>query len=255
MKSLKNELKISKKSQDFLENLRVYLFSSGKQSDEIEGIVNELEIHLSEAEQNGKSIEKIIGKSPKAYMEMVSDEMVIDYRTWFTSIFLIILGSFSITIYPNLLKGNLSYSTLEIVGHIVIAAIFIVTIFTGFKYISTTNKSLKIQGLIIGGIAILPLTLFVGLTFLNSAIDTPVIYFGNTGSLIIGVITTLFIIGFSIWAKSWTLIIIVALLTLPDYFLNLTTLQFETQLIISTIITFVGIAIYLWISIKLEKNK
>jgi len=65
MRSLKNDLKLSKKSQDFLENLRVYLFSSGKQWDEIEDIVNELEIYLFEAEKNGNSIEKIIGNSPK----------------------------------------------------------------------------------------------------------------------------------------------------------------------------------------------
>lgn len=255
MTSLKNKLKLSKESQEFLENLRVYLFSSGKQWDEIEEIVNELEIHLSEAEKNGKSIEKIIGKSPKEYMEMVSNEMLIDYRTWFKYICLIILGSFSITIFSDLLEGNLSYSILEIIGHIIIGAIFIASVFTGFKYISTSNQSLKRQGLILAGIAILPIALFIGLIYLNRAIDTPIIYFGNTGSLIIGVITVLFIIGFSIWAKSWTLIIIIALLRLPDYLLNLTTLQYETQLIVSTIITFGGIAIYLWILSKLEKSK
>lgn len=251
---MKNELKLSKKSQEFLENLRVYLFSSGKQWDEIEGIVNELETHLSEAEKDGKSIEKIIGKSPKEYMEMVSNEMVIDYRTWFKYIFLIILGSFSFTIFPDLLEGNLTYSVLEIIGHIVIGAIFIGSVFTGFKYISTTNQFLK-QGLVLVGIAILPITLFVGLIYLNRAIDTPVIHFGNTGSLIIGVISALFIIGFSIWAKSWTLITIIVLLTLPDYLLKLTTLQYEAQFIISTIITFGGIAIYLWIASKLDKSK
>lgn len=152
MRSLKNELKPSKKGQEFLENLRVYLFSSGKQWDEIEGILNELEIHLSEAEKNGKSIEKIIGKSPKEYMEMVSIEMVIDYRTWFKYICIIIFGSFSVTIFPELLEGNLSYSVLEIIGHIVIGAIFIASVFTGFKFISTTNQSLKIQGLILAEI-------------------------------------------------------------------------------------------------------
>lgn len=48
---MKHNLQLSKKSQNFIENLRVYLFSSGKQSDEIEQIVNELEIHLAEAEK------------------------------------------------------------------------------------------------------------------------------------------------------------------------------------------------------------
>src|SRR5690625_6067575 len=82
MKSLTNELKLSNKSKEFLDNLRIYLFSSGKKSDEIDDIVEELEIHLHEAERNGKPIEKVIGKTPEAYMEMISDEMMIDYRTW-----------------------------------------------------------------------------------------------------------------------------------------------------------------------------
>lgn len=255
MRLLKNELKTSKESQEFLENLRIYLFSSGKKEGEIEGIVNELEIHLSEAEKNGKPIEKIIGKSPKDYMEMISDEMEIDYRTWFKYIWVIIFGSFSVTIFPDLLEGNLSYSVLEIIGHIVIGAIFIASVIKGFKYISTTNQSLKKQGLIFAGIATLPIVLFFGLIYLNRAIDTTIIHFGNISSLIIGVITALFIIGVSFWAKSWTLIIVVALLTLPDYLLSLTALQYEIQLIISMVITFGGFAIYLWISTKLEKSK
>lgn len=252
---MKNELQLSKKSQYFLENLRLYLFSSGKNSDEIEDIVRELEIHLSEAEKNGKSIEKVIGKSPKEYMKLVSNEMIIDYRTWFKYICIIVLGLFSYTVFPDLLEGNLSYTVLEIFGHIVIGTIFIASVFTGFKYISTVSQSIRKQGMVLVGIAILPIALFVGLIYLNKAIDTSVIYFGNTASLIIGLIMALFIISVSIWAKTLALIIIIALLTLPDYLLNLTSLQYETKLIVSTIITFGGIAFYLWILSKLEKSK
>lgn len=48
---MKRELPLSKKSQNFIEDLRIYLFSSGKQWDEIEDVINELEIHLSEAKK------------------------------------------------------------------------------------------------------------------------------------------------------------------------------------------------------------
>lgn len=254
MRWLRTELQLSNESRKFIENLNLYLFSGGKNWDEIEEIVNELEIHLSEAEKNGKSIEKIVGKSPKEYMEMVSNEMEIDRRAWVKYIILIILGSFSFTIFTDLLEGNLSYTVLEIFGHIVIGTIFIFSIFTGFKYISTANQSSKKQGFILYGIVTLPIALFVSLIYLNRAIDTPVIHFGHMGSLIIGVITALFIIGVSVWAKSWTLIIIIALLTLPDYLLNMTSLQYETQLIISWIITCGGIAIYLLIFFKSENE-
>lgn len=249
-----NELNLSDKSKSFLENLRLYLFSSGKNPEEIEEIVEELEVHLFEAEKNGKPIDKIIGKSPKEYMEMVSKEMVIDYRTWIKYICLIIIGSFSLTIFPDLLEENLSYSVLEIAGHILIGAIFIASIFTGFKYISATSQSVKKQGLILLIIMILPIALFVGLTYLNKAIDTPSIQFGNTASLIIGIVSALFIIGMSLWAKTWILIIIVALLTIPDYLLGLTPLKYETQQIVSPWIPFVGIAIYFYISSKWKRN-
>lgn len=251
---MKNELQLSKKSQEFIENLSLYLFSSGKNPDEIEDIVNQLEVHLFEAEKKGKPIEKIIGKSPKEYMKMVSNEMAIDYQTWFTYICFIVFGSFSFSIFIDLWEGNLSYSILEIIGHIVILAIFTASFVIGTKLISTTNQSRKVQGLIIGSIAILPFAMYVGLTYLNRIIDTPIIYFGNTGSLTIGVIAAIIIIGISIWAKSWTLIIIMGFLMLPNYLLNLTPLQEETQMIISVIITYGGIGIYLWILSKLEKS-
>lgn len=51
MELLNNELEISEKSEEFLENLHVYLISSGKQWDEVEDIVTELEAHLAEAEK------------------------------------------------------------------------------------------------------------------------------------------------------------------------------------------------------------
>ncbi|MBP3040276.1 hypothetical protein J9303_12355 [Bacillaceae bacterium Marseille-Q3522] len=188
-------------------------------------------------------------------METVSNEMSIDYCTWIKYISLIIFGPFSFTIFRDLLEGNLSYSILEIYGHIFIGVIFIVSIFAGFKYISTTKQSIKIQGLVLFAVMVLPIVLFVGLIYLNRAIETPVIYFGNTGSIIIGVITALFIIGASLWAKTWNLIIIVALLTLPDYLLNLMPLKYETQLNISPWITFGAFAIYLLISYQLEKKK
>lgn len=251
---MKNELQLSKKSQKFIENLRLYLFSNGKNPDEIEDIVNQLEVHLFEAEKKGKPIEKIIGKSPKEYMKMVSNEMVIDYRTWFKYICFIVFGSFSFSIFIDLWEGNLSYSILEIIGHIVILAIFIASFVIGIKLISATNQSRKIQGLIIGSIAILPFVMYVGLTYLNRIIDTPIIYFGNVGSLAIGLIAAIIIIGVSIWAKSWTLIVIMVFLILPDYLLSLTPLQEETQMIISVIITYGGIGIYLWMLSKLEKS-
>lgn len=252
---LNNELQLSKESQNFLEKLNGYLFSSGKNQEEIDDIVSELEVHLLEAEKKGKPIEKVVGNSPKEYMKMISDEMIIDYKTWTKYICFIVFGSFSFSIFVDLWEGNLSYSVLDIIGHIIISAIFIASVFTGFKFIFTTNRSLKIQRLTLASIAILPFSLFVGLIYLNRFVDTPIIHFGNKGSLAVGVIAGLIIIGVSIWTKSWILIILMAFLILPNYLLNRTSLQAETQSIISVILTYGGIAISFWMWNKLDKSK
>ena len=56
-------------------------------------ITEELEDHLYEAELSGKSIERIIGASPKEYMMSISTEMKTDYKAWAKYIPLIIIGS------------------------------------------------------------------------------------------------------------------------------------------------------------------
>jgi len=246
---------VSKQSKEFLENLRLYLFSSGKKSRDIEEIVEELEVHLYEAEQKGKPIEKIIGKSPKEYMEMVSDEMSLDYPSWIKYILLIVIGSFSFKILPDVLNGNLAYTVLEISGHIIIAAIFIASILIGFKHTSKTNPSVKKQIFILVPVMIIPMFLFLGLIYLNEAVDTPIIYFGNIASIIIGLLTVLFLIGFSIWAETWLFLFVLSLIIVPEHGLRLTTLAYETQLIISALIPVPGMAIYLWLSYRLKRNE
>lgn len=249
-----NEIKLSRKSQEFLENLSIYLFSSRKNPDEIEEIVNELEVHLIEAEKKGKSIENIIGKSPKEYMEMISNEMLIDYRTWFKYICILILGSFAFSVFIDLWEGPLSYSILKIIGHIAITGLFLTAIFIGFKYISTRSRSLIVQGIVLASIVISNLLLFIGLIYLNRAIDTPTVHFGQTGSFIVGIIAALMVIGISVWAKTWILIVIMTLLILPDYLLGLTSLQEEMQNIISILMTYGGLALYILLTFKQEKK-
>ncbi|WP_339216466.1 hypothetical protein [Ornithinibacillus sp. FSL M8-0202] len=239
---------LSSKSKTFIEDLRVYLFSSGKKSKEIEAIIEELETHLIEAEKRGKPIEKIVGNSPKEYMQMIADEMKIDLRSWLKYIFIIIVGSLSFTIFKDALAGSLSYSILEIIGHIVIAGIFIVTLFLAFRYIASHYLSNLNQFLLLLIVTLVPIGLYVGLIFLNRSVETPVMEFGQTGTMIITGIMVLFIICLSIWAKTAILIAIVALLVLPDYLLSKTALDAEMQLIVSNIILIVGIGFYVWIN-------
>ncbi|MGG1574580.1 hypothetical protein [Fictibacillus sp. NRS-1165] len=88
-------MELSKQSQEFLQNLRLYLFSSGRKKSEIEEITEELGDHLREAERNGKSITHIIGQSPEQYMESIAKEMKVDYFGWSKVIPVLISGAFA----------------------------------------------------------------------------------------------------------------------------------------------------------------
>ena len=100
------EKQLSVKSEKFIDDLRVYLFSSGKNDQEIKEITEELEAHLHEAEQNGKSIDQIVGASPKEYMMSISSEMKTDYRSWAKYFPLIVVGAMSFSIFGDLLQGD-----------------------------------------------------------------------------------------------------------------------------------------------------
>lgn len=248
-------VKLSKESQTFLENLRIYLFSSGKNENAAEEVIEELEIHLIEAESEGKSIEKIIGKTPKEYMQQLAGEMDVDYSSWFKYIPIIILGAFSFHLFGELIHGELSFSLLEMLGHVSICILFIIAIFGAFKYVSTHKLSAKKQMVIFGLLGIFPILLFMGLIYLNKAIATPVIHFGMIGSMITAIIMLLFVIGVSIWAKSWVFMVFLIILTVPEYLLEQTALQEVTKLMLDSLFIFGGIAIYLFITHRMNKEK
>ncbi|WP_087972771.1 HAAS domain-containing protein [Oceanobacillus rekensis] len=251
---IKQEAVLSKESRKFLDDLHVYLFSSGKNEKETNEIIEELKDHLIEAEKNGKSIEHIIGISPKSYMEQLSKEMSVDYKSWFKYIPLMILGVFSIIIIGDVFDGPLSYSLLEILGSIGISSLFLAGISFTFRYISANQLSTVNELIIFALVGGMPIGLFIGLIFLDRAVSTPTISFGITGTIIIAVVTTIFLIAFSYWAKTWILLVIPAFFSLPDFLLGYTTMVESTRLIIGTLITYGGIAVYILLSNRKRKT-
>ena len=244
---------VSKKSNDFLGELRVYLFSSGKNEKEIDEIVDELHDHLREAERKGKSVEDIIGRTPKDYMKNVAEEMQPDRKQWIKYMFLIVVGSFAIDIIGKLKEGNLAYSVLQLSGHIGIAVLFVLLVLIGYKHL--TGASPKKQFFMLLPVAMMPIIAFVGLIFLDRAVQTPVIHFGTWGTWVVGGISVLFLIAASVWAKTWVLIIIIALLNLPDYLLSKTNLSLEYRSLASTAVLMIGLVLFMWLSNKADKQK
>ncbi|MBN8203685.1 DUF1129 family protein [Bacillus sp. NTK034] len=100
---------VSKESEQFLTELRFYLMSKGKNDEEINEITEELEVHLIEAEADGKDVSHIIGDSPKQYMKSIGESMSTDYRQMAGLLPLMILLGAYISVGPAI-EGNFSLS-------------------------------------------------------------------------------------------------------------------------------------------------
>lgn len=242
--------KLSKQSEQFLASLRVYLFSSGKKEDEVDEIVEELKVHLIDAEEDGKSVEHIIGSSPSEYMESISNEMSLDYKTWIGYMLLFIIGTFVFLISNDLLKGHVALSTLQIIGNLLVVIIFVFITFAAFRYISVKNISNVKAVTILSVIFLFDIILLVGVNLLDRKVNTPIIHFGFWGTLLLGIVSVIFIVAMSIWAKTWILIVVIAFTTLPDYFVAMTNFTHDTQLIASTIIMYGGIGTYVFFAFR-----
>ena len=246
---------LSKQSQSFLENLRLYLLSSGKEEEEIQAIVEELEDHLMEAEARGKTVDHIVGESPKEYMRQLSNEMTTNTSNLFKYMVMIICGALSFSVLTNAIKGHLSYSLFEIIGSVIISILFIFATGSVFKYMAANSLSRRKEYACYYLIAMLPIVLFGGLIYLDRLIETPIFHFDNTGMIIAVILTLSFLIGISLWTKTWVVLIILTLLTLPDFLFTYIDIHPDTQLILSSLITFGGLSIYLYIHYKMMLNK
>ena len=248
-------MSVSKESKSFLENLRLYLFASGKNEQEIEEIVGELEDHLYEAEKNGKSVEDIIGKTPKEYMSKLANEMPFDLLGVFKYLPVIILGAFSYLILGDAIGEGIAYSLLELVGYPIIFLSFIFLTAVLFKYLASNKMSKTKEWSIFGILGFTPMALFTALIFLDKHYITPVIHFGTVGNSIAVVASILIFIGSAVWSKMWMPIILPIILILPELVIDMTNFQENTQLILTSIFIPLCFLIYFLTILKVENRK
>jgi hypothetical protein len=247
-------MELSKQSGEFLKNLRVYLFSSGKNEKEIEDIICELEDHLREAEGKGKNVTDIIGKSPKVYMEQIAQEMSIDIKGLVKYLPIIMFGSLAYIILGDALRGELEYSLLEMIGYPLILVLFLILISISFKYLAVTQPNFK-HWLVFGFLGAAPLTLFLGLYYLNRKIETVSITFGTGGHIAAIILTISLFIALALWSKTWISIIIPLILFLPEFIINQTNLEESTKLIISGLAMPILMGVYFLVMLKMEKKE
>ncbi len=242
------KMELSKKSRNFLDDLAVYLMSSGKSEEEVQDVVAELKDHLEEAERAGKSVDDVVGQSPKAYMQHLGHEMAFDGKGFFKIIAMLVPNVFAYIIIGNFIQGEMTFSTAQLVGFPLVAVLFLLAAAQAFRNMSVRSTESKIKtGATYIALAALPMTLFLGLMILDIFVETPTIVFGPTAQLVLFGLAVITLLLVSIWTKTWINLIIPLLLFGPQYALAQTKLPLEQQLIFSMLILVVGMGIFLFV--------
>ncbi|TMU87226.1 DUF1129 family protein [Bacillus sp. BHET2] len=226
-------MNLSKKSEDFLGNLRMYLISNGKYENEVEDIVGELEDHLCEAEKRGKSVEEVTGLTPTEYMNQISKEMPFDYKSIFKNIAMILIGALSFIVLGDAISGDMDYSLIELIGYPLVMVGFLFLTSAVFKYISSRPMSKRREWALLYILGGLPICVLTGLLFLSQIIETPVLSLGGTARMLALILTIASIIGVSLWSKSWIMIVLAILVYVPEILLQHSSLGEKAKLIVT----------------------
>lgn len=241
-------MELSKKSRNFLDDLAVYLISSGKSEHEVKEITEELKDHLEEAQRAGKDVDDVVGQSPEAYMRQLGSEMAFDVKGIVKVFSMLIPTVFAYVIIANFIQGEMTFSSVQLIGFPLVAVIFLLTVTQVFRKMSTGSSHGKVKaGLTYVVLGAVPLTLFVSLMVLDLIVETPAVTFETLGQFVLFGLAVLTLVIVSAWTKTWINLMVPILLFVPQYVLSRTDFKLEQQLLLSLMILFIGMGIVLFI--------
>ncbi|MBS4210344.1 DUF1129 family protein [Bacillus sp. FJAT-50079] len=249
---------LTKKSETFLENLRLYLMTSGKNETEIKELTGELRDHLIESEKRGKNIEEIIGCTPEQYMATLKKEMKTDYKSIMKYLPIYFFGAIAYMLMGPAIRNEFALNMIQVIGlPIVILLGFIIYVIflqkAGKRQYST--KRFFLVGMIAYSIvAVLFLLLLMG----SALIVEPFYRGGDFANWTVVVICSCIFIATAIWSKVWFPIWIPAVLFIPDLLFRFSNLKDETILWIqaaSFVLLFILIILSMYITEKSKKRK
>ncbi|CRK81286.1 HAAS domain-containing protein [Neobacillus massiliamazoniensis] len=248
-------MKLSAKSQEFLDNLQLYLFSSGKKEAEIAEVIEELKDHLCEAEKDGKSVEHIIGQPPEQYMELLSKEMNTDYKGLIKIIPIFILGAFAYILLDNTIRGSIHFSIYQLIGYPVISIVMLGMYVMTFKLIAKRKLTRIKRFGILYGLSLFSIGSFIALLLFDKKFGTPLFQIDTViGRTIVAAIAIIIFIGIAIWSKTWVSIIIPAIISVPQLLVKFLPVHGQTKLIFPTVLMFLGLIVFFTVHSRLEKK-
>ncbi|MEK3889157.1 DUF1129 family protein [Bacillus sp. FSL K6-3431] len=224
---------LTKKSANFIDNLRLYLITSGKNEDEVKELTEELREHLIESEKRGKNMDDIIGGTPAAYMESIKAEMKTDYTGLVKNIPVYFLGVIAYFIMGPAIRGEFELNMIQVIGFPIVAAAALLIYVAFLRQAGKKQYSSK-RLFLVGMIASTSVMVLFILLLLGSNLIVKSFFQASAtvNWVIVGVCAFVFIAG-AIWSKTWFTIWIPLLLFIPDVLFRFSNLGDETILIIS----------------------
>lgn len=247
-------MKLSKEAEAFIENLHLYLLTSGKKEKEIKEIVEELSDHLCEAEANGKNISEVTGDSPKEYMESLAKEMQTDIKEWSKLLPHVFISIIAYMLISKIILGENQLSLLVGMGSIFICMIMIGLYVVIFRYISSRSISNKISFVLMFFLQLLLSGSFFVLMFYGNNWGT--VYMIDTlfKQILFLLIPFAYLSWFAWWSKSW-IVFLPILVNLPSVITEQFPLTEEWKAIISSIFLFIMMLAFLIWQIWLLKRE
>lgn len=246
---------LSKESQAFLDNMRVYLVTSNKKEDDVNELIEELEDHLHEAELNGKSVEHIIGKSPKAYMKEIEVEVETDKKFWFGIVPLILLNAFAYLIMNKAIDDDRNYSLLQLIGSPILFALSMLLIFGSIRFMVSNKLSKKKEVMMYIAIGLISSIMFAAVFLADLFIETPVLIISPSMNIIVILVACSVFVASAIYWKAWISVIVPAVLYIPQLVLRYIDINEESKLIIIlSIFMVLSLSLWIWYFIQSKKN-
>lgn len=233
---------LSRESEEFIANLRMYLMTSGKNDQEINEISEELRDHLKEAESRGKTVDTVTGGSPETYLQMISSEMKTDFfgLVKLAPMFILLLIAYFIT--GSAIRGDLSFSLLKLVAYPIIALLSIGTYLYFFRKMSVKNWSKKKELSIFITIQMITVLSLMAVLFMDIFFFEPFYIPSRETMWVIAALGVVTFIAGAIWSKTWVTIILPLFLFGPEFILQFLHYSETMELIISASGIYLGLA-------------
>lgn len=246
---------LSRESEEFIANLKLYLMTSGKNDKEIRDISEELKGHLEDAESRGKTVDSVTGGSPETYLKHIGSEMKTDVFGILKAAPMLILLLIAYFLTGSAIRGDLSFSLLTLIAYPLIAFLSLAAYIYFLRKMSIRTWSTKKTMFIFISVQAITIISLVVVLFFDIFILEPLYIPSRETMWIIAAAGVATFIAGALWSKSWITIVLPLLLFGPDFVMQFMNVTVTQQLIASSSTFYVGLALtVLFLFLKNKKQ-